>query len=365
MSQDLQYILYLAGVINESQYYDIIERSAAELASMPEPKDGKWISPNRYDFNVEGDPCLDAKGEPDETGVRRCYSVSIAGGEEGISVAFYRNGSVSDQNLGVGQDVFDGVRKALSEYITKNKPKVINWSPVMSSKFKNSREKAYEIWSIKALWPDLYVSPQVNQWIRRDVYDSKYVPLGYPPVPKNASKTMKSLQEFRNSNEGMTKVFNKLLFGTENSYDGIVYYKPIKKFIVVQEAEGGMAELYEIGTDGKFRSETVSKNQIRNVRLNFKPASTMQALELATSMMKAGIKEPLPWFPPELVSAYQSNVKRMAASGVRMAQAGQNALGNALYSPFDLMDKAAEKVIDKIKGPQPQRRRVRDDLETL
>lgn len=344
MSQDLQYMLYLAGVISESQYYDIIERSAQELASMPEPKDGKWITPSRYEFNVEGDPCIDAKGQPDETGVRRCYSVSITGGEEGISVSFYRNGSVDDQNLGVGQDVFDGVRKALSEYITKNKPKVINWSPVMNSKSKNSREKAYEIWSIKALWPDLYVSPQVNQWIRRDVYDSKYVPFGYPPVPKNASKTMKSLQEFRNSNEeGESKVLNKLLFGTQgSSYDSYGFNdEPTKKFIVMRDAGGRRVELYEIEMDGKFSSDTVSNNQIRNVRSNFKPASTMQALELATSMIKAGIKEPLPWFPPELVSAYQSNAKRMAVSGVRMAQAGQNAfrkevghLGNALIYPF-------------------------------
>ena len=43
MKYDLNYTLYLSGLISENRFYDICERSAQEIKAMPAPKDGRWL----------------------------------------------------------------------------------------------------------------------------------------------------------------------------------------------------------------------------------------------------------------------------------------------------------------------------------
>jgi hypothetical protein len=95
---------------------------------------------------------------------------------------------------GFGDKVFDGVRYAILEYIQNNKPEYLSWSPVRTStpnpvtgKVTNpeGRKSVYEIFAIKSLFPELYVSAQVNQWMRRDLYDKLVAEKKYPAIPTN------------------------------------------------------------------------------------------------------------------------------------------------------------------------------------
>lgn len=154
-----------------------------------QPLNGKWDQPltpsinhARYRFDVPGDNCGPG-----------CYAVSVSGSpDSGVSISFSRAGSYSDQHKGVGTTVFKGVLKALSEYITALKPKSLSWSAVTKSvphpetgKIVNPEARAhvYEGWALRNLFPDKYVGME-GQWIRRDVYDTKYVPQGFPTVPE-------------------------------------------------------------------------------------------------------------------------------------------------------------------------------------
>lgn len=160
-----------------------------------QPKDGKWDSPigpgtgsAKYRFNVDGDAC----GTPQAP----CYQVNISGdGSNGVSISFSRQGSYSDENKGVGMSVFRGVLKALGEYVTVVKPAKMMWSPVTKSVPNkvtgtiinpDARASVYDGWAIRHLFPDKYVGMK-NNWIRRDIYDSEYIPNGYPPIPDTIS----------------------------------------------------------------------------------------------------------------------------------------------------------------------------------
>ena len=349
MKYDLNYTLYLSGLISENRFYDICERSAQEIKAMPAPKDGRWLGNNNYVFNIEGDDCVDDMGNRRSS---HCYNVKFDAYGNGVSISFDRVGSYGDQNLGLGQQVFDGVRKAVSEYIAKNKPELLKWSPILSKEGKESRSKAYEIWSVKALWPELYVSPSVNLWMRRDVYDKQYVPSGYPPVPPDAKKTLKSLNDFRNSTSVLETKFNKLL--TSRTYRRSGY------MVVKSDPQANKAIIYHIEEDGKWNKEYREKTRVRELLLDFSPASTMDALRAADQMIKAGQKEQLDWFPPELVTAYQSEGKRMALGAAKTAlgTVGKG-IGLAL-TPLDAADQyirpKVEKQVEKIASKIPSKR---------
>lgn len=178
------------------EYLDL-EQLLNENFDKYQPLNGRWTSPLTeppasfrqyvYNFDVPGDQCR-----------LPCYTVKIGGEHENgtISISFSREGSYSDVQKGVGVDVFKGVLKALSEYFSVHKPAKVEWSAVSKSranprtgKISNpeARSHIYEQWALRFLFPDRYVGMSGN-WIRRDIYDEKYVPLGYPPVPENLNQ---------------------------------------------------------------------------------------------------------------------------------------------------------------------------------
>jgi hypothetical protein len=192
-------IMYFRDWLNlvESSYEAIYEMSITSVESL-QPKDGKWIQYNTYVFNVEGDNC-GTKDQP-------CYTVLI---KDNGSVVFDRSNSVADNNAGFGPRVFEGVHYAIWEYIKKNKPSKLTWTPVSKTsinkrtgKIENpeARGKAYEIFAFKSLFPDLYISPQQNLWVRRDIYEKDYVQKGYPAIPENitTNSDIKSKRELLN-----------------------------------------------------------------------------------------------------------------------------------------------------------------------
>lgn len=160
-----------------------------------QPLDGKWDQDgSTYRFNVSGDGCDTCPCTQGTDGVGRCYSLEITdyGGDRGVSIAFYRGGSTSDMRKNVGMDVFKGVLKGLSEYISAHKPASIRWSAVRKSSVNpltrtivnpEARAHVYEGWAVRHLFPEKYVGMQ-GKWIRRDIYDKEYVSTGYPPVPE-------------------------------------------------------------------------------------------------------------------------------------------------------------------------------------
>jgi hypothetical protein len=326
----------------ESHLATWLERSAEEIVTMAGPKEGTWVDKDTYSFNVEGeDKCSDRDGD-----LKFCYKVRFVPIEgKGVGISFDRAGSYADLNMGSGQAVFDGVRKAVGEYITKNKPEVIYWSPAqrMQTGFdpvKNptAREKVYEIWSIKALWPDLYVSPEVNKWVRRDVYDSKYVKEGYPPVPANASKTTKSLNEFRVSVSGINHLINRLLFWTDGFH---VYHS---------DPKGNLIE-YRIGMDGKWEAEPLGQVQIKNLSQKpFSLANSTQVMDAASALMSAGVKQPLNWFPDELVQVYKNPAKLAAHQAAKGAKSAAATLANAVARPLDAASSAYERMMQAMTG---------------
>jgi len=203
-------------------FFDIIiERSESEIENI-QPKDGHWKKIQsgfgEYVFNVEGDDCViyGVKNDP-------CYKVTISGNDNdhnyGVSIAFTRGSSYSDYRGEFGSKVFDGVHKAIYEYIKQNKPIALNWSPISRTSVNpvtgaitnpEARSKAYEIWSIKSLFPEKYVSFKPNLWISRELYDKFYVPQGFPAVPKdltsestpgNKNKFLKKMREEHNNPE--------------------------------------------------------------------------------------------------------------------------------------------------------------------
>lgn len=174
-------------------YQDVeLERLIAEGVEDHQPADARWDRPlsdsdsgNVYRFNVSGDDC--------GTESRPCYQVNVSGTPaNGVSISFSRNGSYSDEHRGVGMEVFKGVLKGLSEYVQTLKPSRLSWSAVTKSvpnphtgKIVNPEARAhvYEAWALRYLFPDKYIGMS-GQWLRRDIYDSEYVPNGYPPVPE-------------------------------------------------------------------------------------------------------------------------------------------------------------------------------------
>lgn len=180
------------------EFYFVVERTEAEIEAL-QIKDGRWTSlsatSGTYVFNVEGDDCSPSMNDP-------CYEVSIGGDVNnpfyGVGISFYRGGSTQDVRGGHGPEVFKGVEKAIFEFLKKNNPVSLSWSPVRTHAVNpvtgavtnpEGRRSVYEILSIKSLFPEKYVSVQQNHWIRRDYYDRVFVPNGFPAVPEGLTQS--------------------------------------------------------------------------------------------------------------------------------------------------------------------------------
>lgn len=161
-----------------------------------EPVDGVWNSrQDAYYFNVPGDPCGECPcydGSRFNDNKPRCYVVNISKtsskGLNGISVSFKRGqGGYKDENKGVAIQVMGGVAHAMDDYISKNSPDFLTWSPIIGGgKIPEARKFIYNRWAAKTLFPDKYVNPDGgNTWYKREIYDEKMVPLGFPPIPEN------------------------------------------------------------------------------------------------------------------------------------------------------------------------------------
>lgn len=183
-----------------------------ESVQSHQPMDGAWDEDgDTYRFNVPGDDCSSCPCTQGKDGVGRCYSLEIGGTpESGISIAFYRGGSTSDMQKGVGMDVFKGVLRGLSDYISTHKPTKIYWSAVRKSSANKhrgivvnpeARAHVYEGWALRHLFPEKYVGMQ-GKWIRRDIYDKEYVANGFPPIPEGLTDASNPTEK-RQALEGM------------------------------------------------------------------------------------------------------------------------------------------------------------------
>lgn len=213
-------MLRFADYINQ----DSIESIIAEGVMDHMPLDAEWVpslstdsSSFEYKFNVKGDDC-DGLGKR-----KKCYTLHLDGTPEyEVSISFDRAGSHSDIQKNYGMDVFKGVLKGLGEYITAKKPAKLDWSAVKKSSAVNkpgtqlhgkiincdARANIYDGWAIRHLFPDKYVGV-CGEWIRRDIYDSKYVTIGFPPIedvdgsslPGSKAKAYEALKEKTKANK--------------------------------------------------------------------------------------------------------------------------------------------------------------------
>jgi len=209
-----------------------------EAIEQHQPQDGKWIDLDSdyatYRFNVAGDPC-GSKQTP-------CYVVNISGSDTdvstGVSIAFSRQGSYGDTERDEPYDVLLGVQKAIHEYIKIRRPAALRWAPVSRSKpfpkklsdfkadfppcppggcksaidkyeeakrkWQNRRASIYDNMTKVLMFPEKYVSPSLNYWVRRDLYDKLHAKHGYPEVPSDLTKESgireksKSVDDLRN-----------------------------------------------------------------------------------------------------------------------------------------------------------------------
>ena len=233
------------------------EKSVEEIMATPKPKDGKWENPYSYVFNVEGDDC----------GKEYCYKVkfddlpNIGAKGDGVMVSFTRDDMMSDQRRGVGFKVFDAVRKAIAEYVNQKKPGKIIWAPVERSSKPglannvDARSTAYEIWAIKSIWPNMYVSFRPNEWIRRDIYDKVYAGKGYPVVPADAKTGDRaSLNRFRDE-------YANIKMGKQIQPVATKPVTPVKSPTVKSDDSFDL-EIMDIGEARKVKSRLPSKEEI-------------------------------------------------------------------------------------------------------
>ena len=189
-----------------SHYETISEMSMAEIEAR-KPKDGEWLKDDVYGFNVEGDECQDYELPIDYDNfpnkLKQCYIVSFSGGSK-TSVSFNRGTrGYNDERRGVGNQVFMGVQYAIMEFIKKRNPNYLKWEPIKTTtsnpvtgavRNPEGRRDAYEIFAIKSLLP-MYVSVNVNEWMRRDIYEAFYVTKGYPSIPENLTTSSSSVEK--------------------------------------------------------------------------------------------------------------------------------------------------------------------------
>jgi hypothetical protein len=159
------------------------------------PKHSEWSRNDLFYFDVEGDDCSP----------KWCYLVWFEELKSNSYEVEFKRGSNNskDERRGVGIKVIGAVFYAIGEFIKKNNPDYLIWSP---SKTKTAnpvtgiitnpegRRDAYDIFAIKCLFPS-YVSVKINQWMRRDIYEREYVPKGYPSIPENLTMESSPLEK--------------------------------------------------------------------------------------------------------------------------------------------------------------------------
>ncbi len=147
------------------------------------PKNGHWMTPvhskndfYEYQFDVEGEDC----------GEERCYYVEIDASDNTAEISFaHAHTHYADRpNSGAGLGVMGGVIFAIKEWLSHHSPEYIEWFPNMGSAGANpmSRANVYAKWAARNLFPK-YLPKDDTMWIRRDIYEQKYVPRGYPAPP--------------------------------------------------------------------------------------------------------------------------------------------------------------------------------------
>jgi hypothetical protein len=186
--------------------FDFFEAVATEDLPKIQPLNGRWTNLEKpgahaiYNFDAtKTDPDYPSKTVQDSCGPPNSrspvYSVTFGGDDfshAGISIAFYRCGRTSDHPEGFGASVFQGVQRAIYDYVMTRKPIALSWYGVARSergdrrereekKGTTSRTRVYEMLSRSHLFPD-YVSYKPDHWLRRDVYEKLAVPEGMPAV---------------------------------------------------------------------------------------------------------------------------------------------------------------------------------------
>lgn len=182
--------------------FDFFEAVATEDLPNIKPLNGRWTNLEKpgshaiYNFDAtKTDPDDPTKTIQDSCGNSPVYAVTFSGDDfshNGISVAFYRCGKTADHPEGFGASVFQGVQRAIYDYVMTRKPIALSWYGVARSergdrrereekKGTTSRARVYEMLSRSHLFPD-YVSYKPDHWLRRDVYEKVAVPEGLPAV---------------------------------------------------------------------------------------------------------------------------------------------------------------------------------------
>jgi len=108
-------------------------------------EDEQWVNLDDYDRNAQFKFSA-MKPDPNDPSKKikdtcrgfsgPAYSVEFGGNDfepYGVSIAFFRCGSVVDNPQGFGTQVFMGVLKAIKQYADARKPVAFKWSPVPRS----------------------------------------------------------------------------------------------------------------------------------------------------------------------------------------------------------------------------------------
>lgn len=111
-----------------------------------------------------------------------------------VSLVINKDGRYYDSGYKLPDVIESNILKALNEFIRTKNPEGLKWghitkslmNPVTKQYDPNERENIFESWAKTWLFPKSYVPLKPTHWIRRDIYDSKYVPQGYPPVPQDS-----------------------------------------------------------------------------------------------------------------------------------------------------------------------------------
>lgn len=193
------------------QPLDIFESTATEDLKNINLLNARWVSDGHFVFDaVKKDKNGDEVVDKCEDGQSPAYKVYFAGnpyGSGGVSISFYRCDSTSDNPGNFGPQVFLGVQKAMYDYVTSKKPFILHWGPVSRSggeqhrgegaERANIRGRVYDLYAKTHLFPEKYVSVEINKWIRRDIYDKTYAKQGFPAIPDGIDDKSKMADKTR------------------------------------------------------------------------------------------------------------------------------------------------------------------------
>jgi len=193
------------------QPLDIFESMATEDLKDVKLLNAKWLNDSVFVFDaVKKDENGNEVVDQCRHGQSPAYKVYFGGspyGSGGVSISFYRCDSTSDNPGDFGAQVFLGVQKAMYDYVTDKKPFILTWGPVSRTRGEdrkgqgvektNIRGRVYDLYAKTHLFPDKYVSVEINTWIRRDIYDKTYAKEGYPVVPDDIHEKSKMADKTR------------------------------------------------------------------------------------------------------------------------------------------------------------------------